>query len=231
MKEKMREEKIGKNTSGLPVDPLWEVDCRRLGRQSFLEFGCKAFVSFKSRLFFVVMRLVDWWHCGDCGYMSNMLWFRIFGQQVLLSTILKDILKGMWMGRICTWWQELQKTLQSCKDPLCKDNTWGDHSSLFRKSFISFTFTWLLYFRQVHYLIKGLNISSLSYVWIKVWKCNVSICTLHSLDGTVLPWSELTDRGGEEAVGLSVLGLLGVLLQAGQRPVLRETSSHWLCGF
>ena len=85
-----------------------------------------------------------------------------------------------------------------------------------------------------HYLA---NLKTHDFYILDRFKCNigVNIVNLDSLDGTVLPRSELADRGGEEAAaGLGVLGvllLLGVLLQAGQGPVLRETSSHWLCGF
>ena len=56
-----------------------------------------------------------------------------------------------------------------------------------------------------------------------------NIIELDSLDGTILPWSELADRGGEEGADAG-RRRLGVLLEARQRPVLRETPSHWLCG-
>ena len=53
---------------------------------------------------------------------------------------------------------------------------------------------------------------------------------MDSLYGTVLPWPELTNRGGEEEVGGRLFALLRVLVlfQAGQRPILREAASNWL---
>ena len=53
---------------------------------------------------------------------------------------------------------------------------------------------------------------------------------MDSLYGTVLPWPELTNRGGKEEVGGRLFALLRVfvLFEARQRPILREAASNWL---
>ena len=53
---------------------------------------------------------------------------------------------------------------------------------------------------------------------------------MDSLYGTVLPWPELANRGGEEEVGGRLFALLRVLVlfEARQGPILREAASNWL---